>query len=165
MTTAISQIGALEGGLRTPGSIRTKLAQVNADVAAFTADVARSSAPETWKVAYTGWLSTWGSFYVETSNSWWAQQWGDTYTQAERFETRLSDWRADFTTKGYGGTTAPPVRLEQFEGTDWGTVVIWAAVLGAVGAGLYFGWPLIVAKLARGRQAMAGLEEDCGCGG
>lgn len=90
--------------------------------------------------------------------------WGDTYTQAERFEMRLTDWRADFATKVYGVATAPPTRPEQLEGTDWGSVVVWTGVLAALGVGLWFGWPYIAARFTAKHASLSGLEEDCGCG-
>jgi len=106
---------AASGDLRTAESIRTKLDQVNGAMAQFVGDVARSTAPEVWRAPFATFLQTWATFYGDARSSWWSQQWGDTYTQAERFETRLAEWQADFSRKGYGTLSGPRLLPEAGE--------------------------------------------------
>jgi hypothetical protein len=125
--------GAASGDIRTPATIRSKLREVNAAMISFTEDVARSSASESWRSAYAAFLQAWGSFYAENAESLWSQMWGDTYTQAERFEQRLRDWQTDFRSKNYGAVSAPALRPEiENRGTGIGDLAKWGAIAAAV---------------------------------
>lgn len=140
---------AAAGDIRTPAAIRSKIEQVNAAMIAFTLDVTRSTATPVWRDAFTAFLQSWGTFVTENRDSVWSQLWGDTYTQAERFETRLREWQDDFMRKGYGSLSAPLVRPEQADrersSSQWATAAKWAAIGVAAIAGAY-----VVAQLAGG---------------
>jgi len=122
--------GAAAGDIRTPASVRTKLEQVDSQVQAFTRDVAISSASDAWRQAYAGSVRAWRVFYDDARSSFFSQLWGDTYTQAERFEERFADWQADFRRKGYGAVTepiTPEVREREAVASQWSTAAKYAA--------------------------------------